>query len=188
MAFDLATLILGILIGWVTHWLLSYFFWTESRAYKQAQVDFQVPIDDLTTEVNALKAQVESVTAERDSAEMRIAELEAELAACVEQLPVEIDMPERGDPGYSNDLTQIWGIGPKVQDVLNDAGIYTFGQLATATQEELDALMEAAGPRYTLANHESWPGQASLAAADQWDELQTLQDKLDWESNAGHAE
>jgi len=36
-----------------------------------------------------------------------------------------------------------------------------------------------AGPRYQMHDPTSWPQQSGLAAKGKWEELKTLQDKLD---------
>jgi hypothetical protein len=77
-----------------------------------------------------------------------------------------------------DDLTKVEGIGPKVQDLLNEAGINTFADLAAKTPEELDAILDAAGSIYKAMEEGSWPKQAALAAEGKWDELKKLQDEL----------
>ncbi len=77
-----------------------------------------------------------------------------------------------------DDLTKIEGIGPKVQGLLNAAGITTFAELASRTPEELDQIMDAAGSIYKAMDETSWPRQAALAAEGKWEELQRLQDEL----------
>ena len=76
-------------------------------------------------------------------------------------------------------LTKIEGIGPKVNGLLNDAGIMTFAQLAKAEYDQLKDILAAAGSRYQMMEPATWPQQAQLAADGKWDELKTLQDKLD---------
>ena len=98
-----------------------------------------------------------------------------EHAAHAEAAPVEA--PAAGP----DDLKVIEGIGPKVQSVLNTAGITTFAQLADAAVEALQETLDAAGYRYM--NPASWPEQARLAAAGEWDALKQLQDEL----NAGRS-
>ncbi len=78
----------------------------------------------------------------------------------------------------ADDLTKIEGIGPKVQGLLNEAGIKTFAQLAAKSAEELDAILDAAGSIYKAMDETSWPKQAALAAAGKWEELAALQDEL----------
>jgi predicted flap endonuclease-1-like 5' DNA nuclease len=60
-----------------------------------------------------------------------------------------------------DDLTTIRGIGPVMLQRLNQAGIYTYAQLATSTPDELrQALREAA----RLAKVEEWIEQAQKLA------------------------
>ncbi len=76
-----------------------------------------------------------------------------------------------------DDLTKIEGIGPKMSAALNEAGIYSFAQLAKATEEELHHAIEKAGLRLAPGLG-TWAKQAKLAADGAWDELKAYQDKL----------
>ena len=86
--------------------------------------------------------------------------------------------PTTGIAEAKDDLTKVEGIGPKVQGLLNEAGIHTFADLAAKTPEELDAILDAAGSIYKAMEEGSWPKQAALAAEGKWDELKKLQDEL----------
>jgi len=59
---------------------------------------------------------------------------------------------------------------------LQAAGILTFGQLARLQPEEVKNLLTPAGIR--SGSPDTWPQQAALAAAAQWDELAALQTTL----------
>ena len=63
------------------------------------------------------------------------------------------------------DLTEIKGIGPKMAGLLNEAGIQTLAQLAETDMDQLHAIVEAAGPRYRLADPTTWPSQAKALIA-----------------------
>ena len=78
-----------------------------------------------------------------------------------------------------DDLKKIEGIGPKIADLLVEAGITTFAQLAASTPENIQVILEAAGSKYNSHSPATWPTQAQLAADGKWDELKTLQDELD---------
>jgi large subunit ribosomal protein L27 len=78
-----------------------------------------------------------------------------------------------------DDLQIVEGIGPKIKDFLHAAGITTWALLAAATVEKLQAVLDAAGPAYTVHNPGTWPQQAALARDGKFAELKTLQDKLD---------
>ena len=62
--------------------------------------------------------------------------------------------------------------------ILNAHGIMTFAHLAATDVGRLQQILEEAGPRFQLANPESWPQQANLAAAGDWTALASLQDAL----------
>jgi len=78
-----------------------------------------------------------------------------------------------------DDLTKIEGIGPKIAQLLNDAGIFTFDELSVASVSALNKVLDDAGPRFRMHDAGSWPKQAGLAADGNWDELKKLQDRLD---------
>jgi hypothetical protein len=84
--------------------------------------------------------------------------------------------------GKKDDLAIIEGIGPKIADVLKKNGIVTFEQLAEAKVSTLDKILKDNG--LNLAQPDTWPQQARLAAAGKMDELKALQEKL----NAGKRE
>ena len=84
----------------------------------------------------------------------------------------------KAEAHQADDLTKIEGIGPKVQGLFNEAGIFTFAQLAAKSAEELDAILDAAGSIYKAMDETTWPKQAKLAADGKWEELENLQDEL----------
>ena len=71
-----------------------------------------------------------------------------------------------------DDLTTIEGIGPKIAQVLADAGVGTFAQLAAKSVDEIRELLVAANPRYRMFDPETWPEQARLAAEQKLDEFE----------------
>jgi large subunit ribosomal protein L27 len=78
----------------------------------------------------------------------------------------------------ADDLKKIEGIGPKIAEIFNEAGINTFAELAAAPEEKLKEILTDAGSRYASKNPSTWPQQAKLAAEGKWDKLKELQDKL----------
>ena len=78
----------------------------------------------------------------------------------------------------ANDLTIVEGIGPKINELFNNAGIKTFGQLAAATVPQMRKILDDGGSRFRIANPSTWAQQAALAAENKWEELKKLQDKL----------
>jgi len=84
---------------------------------------------------------------------------------------------EAPEPVKPDDLQKIEGIGPKIASVLQRAGVETFAQLAQADAPGLQKILDNE-PRLRLADPTSWPEQAKLAAAGDWEALQKLQDDL----------
>ncbi len=80
------------------------------------------------------------------------------------------------EPLTPDDLTILEGIGPKVAQLLQQAGIRTFAQLAAAQVGELKAILEPAGLQFM--DPSTWAEQARLAAAGKFDELKQLTDSL----------
>jgi len=78
-----------------------------------------------------------------------------------------------------DDLKKIEGIGPKIAEHFNNAGIFTFEELANTEVSVLQDILTAAGPRYRMHNPGSWPKQARMAADGKWDELKAWQDAHD---------
>ena len=75
-----------------------------------------------------------------------------------------------------DDLVVLEGIGPKVAQVLNGAGIFSFADLAKADAAEVQKVLDAAGLQ--MMNPEGWIEQARLAAAGDQEGLAKLQVEL----------
>lgn len=71
------------------------------------------------------------------------------------------------------------GIGPKIESLLNEAGIFTFAQLAETDVEKIKEILAEAGSRYQMHDPTTWPQQAKLAAEGKFDELKEWQGQLD---------
>lgn len=74
-----------------------------------------------------------------------------------------------------DDLTVVEGIGPKIQMLLNQFGIYTYQELAATEVSRLKEILQTAGPQLAMHDPGTWPSQANLAANDQWDALKSIQ-------------
>ncbi|MEL7498589.1 MAG: helix-hairpin-helix domain-containing protein [Planctomycetota bacterium] len=89
------------------------------------------------------------------------------------------DQLDGGKEVAADDLTKIEGIGPKVAEVLNTNGIVTYRNLADTSADQLMSILAGAGGILANMNPGTWPDQAQLAAAGDWDKLKTWQDELD---------
>jgi predicted flap endonuclease-1-like 5' DNA nuclease len=77
----------------------------------------------------------------------------------------------------SDNLAIVEGIGPRIAAILVEAGISSFTQLAAAKPEDLRGVIKAAGLRVPT-NPDTWPDQARLAAAGEWEALRKMQASL----------
>ncbi len=193
---------IGLLTGWLIELLIDFFYWRRRRAISVPEGEARTELAAMEAKTGRLEAQL--VAAEDD--QRKLAACERQLRDChealsrvqaqlstkeseVQQLQAslsdsEIRIAERTSSlaalaGFdAHNLQKIEGIGPKIASILNAYGIHTFADLAETAVEELQKCLAEAGPRYRLANPETWPAQARLAAEGKWLELDELQRKL----------
>ncbi len=157
----------------------------------------QAQLDSANYELQMLKAQLAggknvqadllSCKAHNMELELEIQRLKAELAGRSGVAPAAAAVataagiaaaPVAAEPVTPDDLILIEGIGPKINGLLNKAGIFTFAQLAATAVAHLQSILDAAGPRYRLADPKTWPEQAALARDGKWEAFKALQETL----------
>lgn len=99
-------------------------------------------------------------------------------AAAAPKAEVKAEEPKKVESAKGDDLKKIEGIGPKIQELLNNDGILTFEDLSKTDAEKIKEILHAAGSRYQMHDPTTWPMQAGLAAEGKWDELN------EWQENA----
>lgn len=101
---------------------------------------------------------------------------ETAMAATIEEAVEVVEEAKETKSAKKDDLKKIEGIGPKIAETLNAAGINSFAELAASTPEKISEIIEG-----VRGNHvtDTWPKQAELAAEGKWDELKKWQDELD---------
>ena len=104
----------------------------------------------------------------RQKYEPKLAEMQAALSQREQRL--------RRMEATPDDFQRIEGIGPKIAQVLQAAGISTYQQLAATEVSRLERILADAG--LTMADPGTWPEQARLAAAGDWAALEKLQEEL----------
>lgn len=75
-----------------------------------------------------------------------------------------------------DDLTKLWGLGPNAAGILNAAGIFLYDQLANTTPERLMVIVGESELRARYIR--TWPEQARLAVAHEWDKLEHFLDDI----------
>jgi small subunit ribosomal protein S1 len=128
----------------------------------------------------ALKDQLAENTAATKKAEApKVVEPVAEApVAVVEAVTEEVaEAPKaKAKTAKGDDLKKVEGIGPKIEELFNNAGIFTFAELEAAPVDKLKEILHEAGARYQMHDPTSWPEQAGMAAKGEWDALKEWQD------------
>ena len=78
-----------------------------------------------------------------------------------------------------DDLKKIEGVGPKIEQLFNEAGITTYAALAATSADKMKEILTAAGSRFAGHDPGTWGQQAQMAADGKWDDLKKWQDELD---------
>lgn len=112
-----------------------------------------------------------------DSASAVVSPAAAAVVAPAVAAPIAATPVDAAPDATGDDLEVIEGIGPKIAGVLREGGITTFVQLAAMTPEAIDALLKQNGT-IRIAHPETWPEQAALAAAGNWDAFKSLTEQL----------
>jgi len=115
---------------------------------------------------------VEVDVATAEAPEVKVPKAEVKPVAKETKAEVAVEAAE------ADDLRKIEGIGPKIAEIFNLAGISTFADLAGTSVEKLSEILTDAGSKYASKNPGTWPEQAKLAAEGNWDELKDLHEKL----------
>lgn len=148
-----------------------------SGGAKATEAAVEAPTAETTTVVPVSLTETvaeEAPVAETVAEQAPVAEVVAEEAATVAEAPAaDAVVISTGD-----DLTKIEGIGPKIAELLNNAGITTFAQLADADDAAVQQVLTEAGPRFNIHDATTWNEQAALARDGQWTELTEMQDRL----------
>jgi predicted flap endonuclease-1-like 5' DNA nuclease/uncharacterized small protein (DUF1192 family) len=92
--------------------------------------------------------------------------------------PTKTKTPTKTKSAKADDLKIVEGIGPKIESLLNSAGIHNLDDLAKTTAEQLKKVLVDAGERYRIHDPSTWPEQARLAASGELGQLKEYQDFL----------
>ena len=121
----------------------------------RSSLDIEVGIlrgryNELEARHSSLTRRFQDLNAANDTLEHTISGLNADILA----------HHRRANP---DDLKIIEGVGPKIEELLNAAGIYTYGQLATTEMAVLRTILDNAGARFRMHDPQTWLIQADIA-------------------------
>ncbi len=77
-----------------------------------------------------------------------------------------------------DDLKIVEGVGPKIEELLKAGGIPTLEAMGNTSADRIKEILAEAGSRYQMHDPTTWPAQAKIAAAGDWDALKEYQDRL----------
>ena len=77
-----------------------------------------------------------------------------------------------------DDLKVIEGIGPALERLLNENGIFSYDQLANHKVSLLEEILDKAGPRFRVHVPETWPEQAGLLRDGKMEAFKALTERL----------
>jgi len=142
----------------------------ELVAMRDTAGDNENEIESLLADRSRLRNELEAAEGKAKSRSAEIDRLKSQLVGAAPAAATVVD---------PDDLTKIEGVGPKISQLLHDAGYLTFTSVANATAEALKAVLDAVGEGFKMHDPTTWPQQARLAAEGRWSELEDLQDRLD---------
>lgn len=91
-----------------------------------------------------------------------IVEVDVAVAEAPVVADVKAEAPKTAAKG--DDLKKLEGVGPKLAEILNEAGITTYAGLAETSIEKLKEILEAAGSRYASKDPAPWIAEAKTLA------------------------
>lgn len=194
----LALCIVPFILGWLAAYLYYSPYKTKSEQLTKENAALQAKIDALSSEntdlrvkltqadsdihdknglISKLKGDVIVLESERNLLQIKLDEL---TGGKKEAAPAAAQTITFNGVKYNwDDLKIVEGVGPKIAELLQQAGIKTWQQLADADPARLREILDGGGSQFNIHEPATWPEQARLAVNGEWDALKKLQDELD---------
>jgi len=146
-------LVIGLIVGWVIEWVIDWRFWRreeESAATPSRTIDLE------------LQGKLATLEAEKASLAARLQEaLNKEPEVVVKEVVKEVMVAR-------DSLQKIHGIGDVFTGRFNDAGVYSFAQLAALSPERIREIInpeewQAIEPEAWIAEAKQFAEQAQQA-------------------------
>lgn len=195
----LALSIIPFLLGW-----LAAYIYYKVAALQQRRTELEADVkglhtnvDKLTAEGTDLRVQLTQADAQLEDRKGTISKLRNDLIIVESERNLLRGAPKeegKGGKGAAkthvekilfngvnyqwDDLKIVEGIGPKIDGLLQDAGIKTWKALSETSETLLTQLLDDAGPRFQMHNPATWPEQARLADNSDWEGLEKYQEEL----------
>ncbi len=145
---------------------------------------------DNSADLNLLKDKNAKLQADLDACNGKLTAASAAAAAATVAAvapTVEKDLPfdaeaaklAMGKKINQDDLKVVEGIGPKISEMFQNAGIKTWKALSETSVAKCQEVLDGGGERYRIHDPASWPMQAKMCYEGKWTELAKWQDEHD---------
>ncbi|WP_310556569.1 hypothetical protein [Flavobacterium sp.] len=177
-------LLIPILVGLISA-LLGYLLGKLSRENNnEGNLNLQADLEACRANSSKLSATISSLQAEIDGLKAKgntnvQSFASAPKADTSSLFDANLAKSVYGKKVNQDDLKIVEGIGPKIEALYHNAGIKTWKALSETPIEKSQAILDAAGDRYTIHNPGTWAKQSLLAYQGKWQELKDWQNTLD---------
>lgn len=175
--------IVGLISG-----ILGYLLGKMSAKSSDNSLSLQSDLDACRANAKTLNAKIASLESDLVSAKasananiQNFAKSVESVSAGVATIPYNADLAFSilGKKWKQDDLKIVEGIGPKIEELFQNAGINTWKKMSETPTEELQEVLNGGGERFSIHNPSTWAKQAQLAYEGKWAELKKWQDELD---------
>jgi predicted flap endonuclease-1-like 5' DNA nuclease len=150
---------------------------------KREKEDLERDVKDLESQIDRLEKEnselrnaardksaagpaLEKLTKERDRLKTELDRLKKGIAESLPPITADFSHLGKATEAEKDDLTRINGIGPVVEQKLNQLGIYTYGQVSRLTPADMDLIDQVLQLFPGRVARENWVGQASEKLKD----------------------
>lgn len=173
-------LLIAFLFGWFIGWLLKSLLMKSKLSDCEAEwkrklsgaedecITTRQELENCRSRVKILEAEYGS---KQKDFEAKIRDLELKLQAKPVPAKAAAAKPAaKVVPTQKDDLKKIWGVGPYLEKILNQRGVYTFKQVANFTEEEMSRLSRVIGPFPDRIKDDNWKDQAKKLHKEKYGE------------------
>jgi len=137
-------LVIGLIAGWVIEWIIDWLFWRKGG-------------DESSRQLAAAEAQIRELRQNNDKLEQELANAQAKINE------LEAKVASGAAPaGASDRLEMVKGIGAVFAKRFNEAGVYTFGDLAQLSPDRIREIIQP--QEWQKIEPEAWIEQAAELA------------------------
>ena len=163
-------ILIPILVGLICA-LLGYFLGRQIE--KKSEVYTRLRADQ-----EACRKENEQLQSVNSSLKSEIASLSKKSSSTRHDFDAGVAKDVFGKKIVENNLMIIKGIGPKIAELFQKAGIGTWKDLSETSVERCQELLNDQGEKFKIHKPTNWPLQSEMAYSGKWEELKKWQDDM----------